>query len=40
MTIDARFVILWDFEFFEKNDVLALTFVKFELSSENYTQIY
>ena len=33
MTIDARFVILWDFEFFEKKDVVALTFVKFELSS-------
>ena len=31
MTIDARFVILWDFEFFEK-DVVALTFVKYELS--------
>ena len=33
MTIDARFVILWDLEFFEKKDVVALTFVKFELSS-------
>ena len=40
MTIDAPFVILWDFEFFEKKDVVALTFVKFELSSSNYTQIY
>ena len=40
MTIDAWFVILWDFEFFEKKDALALTFVKFELSSENYTQTY
>ena len=40
MTIDARFVILWDFEFCEKNDVVALTFVKFERSSQNYTQIY
>ena len=33
MTIDARFVILWDFKFFEKKDVVALTVVKFELSS-------
>ena len=33
MTIDVRFVILWDFEFFEKKDVVTLTFVKFELSS-------
>ena len=31
MTIDAVFVILWDFEF-KKEDVEALTFVKFELS--------
>ena len=40
MTIDAQFVILWDFEFFEKKDVVALAYVKFERSSENYTQIY
>ena len=33
MIIDARFVILWDFEFFDKKDVVALTFIKFELSS-------
>ena len=33
MLIDARFVILWNFEFFEKKNVVALTFVKFELSS-------
>ena len=33
MTIDAGYVILWDFEFFEKKDVVALTFEKFELSS-------
>ena len=30
MTIYAQFVILWDFEFFKK-DVVALTYVKFEL---------
>ena len=40
MTIDARFVILWDFEFCEKKDVVAQTFVKFELSSQHYTRIY
>ena len=40
MTIDARFVIIWDFEFKKKKEVVALTFVKFELSSEKYTQIY
>ena len=40
MTVNTRFVILWDFEFFEKKDVIALTFVKFELSSLNYTRIY
>ena len=33
MAIDARFVVLWDFEFFWKKDVVALTFVEFELSS-------
>ena len=33
MTIDARFGILWNFEFFEKKDVVALTSVNFELSS-------
>ena len=33
MTINARFVILWDVEFFEKKHVVALTYVKFELSS-------
>ena len=32
MTIDARFVILWDFEYLKKN-VVALTFVKLELLS-------
>ena len=32
MTIDARFVILWDFEF-KKKEVVALIYVKFELSS-------
>ena len=32
MTIDARFVILWDFGFKKKKDVVALTFVRFELS--------
>ena len=29
-----------EFWIFWKKDVVALTFVKFELSSENYTQIY
>ena len=34
MTIDVRFVILWVFGFFEKKkDVVALSYVKFELSS-------
>ena len=40
MKIDARFVILWDFEFFEKKYVVTLTFAKFEVSSSNYTRIY
>ena len=40
MTIDARFLILWDFEIFWKMGPVDLTFVKFQLSSYNYTEIY
>ena len=32
MTMDAGFVILWDFKL-KKKDAAALTFVKFDLSS-------
>ena len=39
MTIDARFVILWIMISLKKGRGSS-TFVKFELSSENYTQIY